>query len=80
MIKQENFMRQDLQDLIDTAKRLCKNLERYAEEEKKQSEELKNEFEVMSWQIHCMAEELKLIKAYKELDLTIENEFERQVG
>jgi predicted transcriptional regulator len=73
-------MNQELQDLIDTANKLCKNLEEYAIEEQKQSEEICSELEVMSWQIHCMAEELKLIKAYKELDLRTENEFERQVG
>lgn len=59
-------MKTDLQNLIDTAKALCEKLEQAAKEEQQFCQDLENEFEVMSWQVFRMTEELRLIREYKE--------------
>lgn len=60
-------MKTDLQELIDTAKILCDRLEQAAREEKQFSEDLENEFEMMSWNVFKLSEDLKMIKLYKEI-------------
>ena len=59
-------MKTDLQQLIETAKLLCEKLEQAAKEEQEFCKDLENEFEVMSWQVFRMTEELRLIREYKE--------------
>lgn len=57
-------MKTDLQALIETAKALCDKLEEAAKQEQEFCFDLQNEFEKMSWEVHCMCEDLRQIQHY----------------
>lgn len=54
----------NLQELIETAQRLSRNLERAASEEKRFCVEIQLRFEQLSWEIYRTANELNEIKEY----------------
>ena len=52
----------DIQDLIDTANRLCNNLDVMAANDKKFCADITLTLEQYSWNAYCIAENLKYIK------------------
>jgi hypothetical protein len=54
----------DLEELIQTADRLCKNLDMIAQNEKKYTTNICIELERYSWEMYRMRNELNEIKEY----------------
>jgi hypothetical protein len=54
----------NLQELIETANRLCANLEKAANDEMKFSVDIQLKLEQMSWEMYRTANDLKEIKEY----------------
>lgn len=57
-------MKTDLQELIDTAKRLSDRLDEAARQEEQFCYKLQNEFEQMSWEMLRFKDNLQQIKEY----------------
>lgn len=55
-------MNKDLQDLIDTADKLCANLDNMAQMDKKFCDDICIALENYSHQIYCMSEDIKQIQ------------------
>jgi hypothetical protein len=72
-------MKKELKDLIHSTEKLQRNLELFAKEYRLECEELENEFEKMSWDVHCMIDDLKMIQRYKDLNSDY-YESQRNVG
>lgn len=54
----------DIEQLIEMAQKLCKNLERAANEERRFCIDLQIRFEQMSWEAFRFENELREIKGY----------------
>jgi hypothetical protein len=52
-----------LEELIATADKLCKNLERAADNERRYSASICLELERYSWEVHRMANDIRELKA-----------------
>jgi diacylglycerol kinase len=54
----------NLQELIDTSKKLCAGLEKAAQEETRFSYDLQIAIEKMAWECFCHANDLEAIQLY----------------